>query len=95
MLKPLVSSVVLFLVLVAAPRATFAQLMHGYLGVPNEGAGEEFGGGFSVYVAAWPLLEEWPGSRFQTGLFGTWMFARDPEPKPEGRFYSDIEGGLG
>lgn len=69
--------------------------MHGYLGVPNEGPGPEYGGGFSLYVAAWPLLETWPGSRFQTGLFGTWMFAQEPEQKPEGRVYSDIEGGLG
>lgn len=77
--------------------AASAQLMHGYLGVPNEGPerAPEFGGGFSMYVAAWPLLEEWPGSRFQTGLFGTWMFARKPERELEGDVYSDIEGGLG
>ena len=48
-----------------------------------------------MYVAAWPLLEEWPGSEFQTGLFGTWMHAQDPEEEPEGEIYSDIEGGLG
>ena len=72
-----------------------AQLMHGYLGVPNEGPGPEYGGGFSMYVAAWPLLEQWPGSRFQTGLFGTWMFAQKPEREIEGKAYSDIEGGLG
>jgi len=82
------------LLLLAAPAAG-AQYLHGYLGVPNEAPGEEFGGGFSMYVAAWPLLEEWPGSRFQTGLFGTWMFARKPDPAPEGKTYSDIEGGLG
>ena len=72
-----------------------AQRLHGYLGVPNEAPGPEYGGGFSMYVAAWPLLEEWPGERFQTGLFGTWMFAQKPEREIEGKIYSDIEGGLG
>lgn len=72
-----------------------AQRLHGYLGVPNEAPGPEYGGGFSMYVAAWPLLEQWPGERFQTGLFGTWMFAQKPEREVEGKIYSDIEGGLG
>ncbi len=72
-----------------------AQRLHGYLGVPNQAPGPEFGGGFSMYVAAWPLLEEWPGERFQTGLFGTWMFAQKPEREVDGKIYSDIEGGLG
>jgi hypothetical protein len=47
-----------------------------------------------MYVAAWPLLNQYPGQRFQTGLFGTWMFARK-EPAPPIKLYSDIEGGLG
>ncbi|MFM9000637.1 MAG: hypothetical protein ACKORB_03315, partial [Opitutia bacterium] len=76
-------------------------------GVPVEGVPEvaegEFDAGFSLYAAAWRLVERYPGSRFQTGLFGTWMFARfgrtadgkhDPADKPDG-MYSDIEGGLG
>lgn len=78
----------------APPPATEGQ-MDGYLGVPNERVPEDFGGGYSMYVAAWPLVAEYPGSRFQTGLFGTWMHARVDEPKPEGQMYSDIEGGLG
>ncbi|HEC03294.1 MAG TPA: hypothetical protein ENI81_07120, partial [Phycisphaerales bacterium] len=73
--------------------------MAGYLGVPHERVPETYGGGFSLYVAAWPLLEEYPGNRFQTGLFGTWMHAKndftDDNPKPLERMYSDIEGGLG
>ncbi len=68
--------------------------MSGYLIVPNERVPESFGGGFSMYVAAWPLLRNYPGNRFQSGLFGTWMFARLDEPPPE-KLYSDIEGGLG
>ena len=68
--------------------------MSGYLLVPHEKVPERYDAGFSVYVAAWPLVREYPGNRFQTGLFGTWMFARQEEPKPK-NIYSDIEGGLG
>ena len=68
--------------------------MAGYLLVPNERVSETYDAGFSMYVAAWPLLDQYPGQRFQTGLFGTWMFARK-EPAPPIKLYSDIEGGLG
>ena len=68
--------------------------MAGYLLVPNEKVPESYNAGFSMYVAAWPLLDQYPGQRFQTGLFGTWMFAQY-EKKPEAKVYSDIEGGLG
>ena len=68
--------------------------MAGYLLVPNKKVPEAFNAGFSMYVAAWPLLKEYPGHRFQTGLFGTWMFAQYDGPPPE-KMYSDIEGGLG
>lgn len=68
--------------------------MAGYLLVPNERVPDEYGGGFSMYVAAWPLLERYPGNRFQTGLFGTWMHPIH-EQKPGEKFYTDIEGGLG
>ncbi len=69
--------------------------LRGYLGVPMERVDEEFGGGFCMHVAAWPLLEEYPGNKFQTGLFGTWMFSSMSEPRPHSEAYSDIEGGLG
>jgi len=68
--------------------------MAGYLLVPNEKVPETYDAGFSMYVAAWPLLEEYPGNRFQTGLFGTWMHAQYDGPEPKD-LYSDIEGGLG
>ena len=68
--------------------------MAGYLLVPHEKVAGTYNAGFSMYVAAWPLLKEYPGDRFQTGLFGTWMFAQYPGAKPAG-LYSDIEGGLG
>ena len=47
--------------------------MAGYLLVPNGRVPAIFTAGFSMYVAGWPLLHEYPGNRFQTGLFGTWM----------------------
>jgi len=77
-----------------APGAREGQ-MEGYLGVPQERVDLDFGGGFAMHVAAWPLLAAWPGDRFQTGLFGTWMFAHLGGDKPAAKIYSDIEGGLG
>jgi hypothetical protein len=68
--------------------------MAGYLLVPNEKVPETFNAGFSMYIAAWPLLKQYPGQRFQSGLPGTWMFAQ-PADKPLEKMYSDIEGGLG
>jgi hypothetical protein len=68
--------------------------MSGYMLVPLERVPDRFNAGFSLYAAAWPLLERYPGSRFQTGLFGTWMFAQFEGEPPKG-LYSDIEGGLG
>ncbi len=68
--------------------------MAGYLLVPHGKVDRKYNAGFSVYVAAWPLLKDYPGQEFQTGLFGTWMFSQYDGPKPE-KAYSDIEGGLG
>jgi hypothetical protein len=68
--------------------------MAGYLLVPHSRVDRQYNAGFSMYVAAWPLLKQYPGNRFQSGLPGTWMFAQN-DPKPMGQVYSDIEGGLG
>ncbi|MHC4215923.1 MAG: hypothetical protein ACYSWP_21445, partial [Planctomycetota bacterium] len=68
--------------------------MAGYLLVPNDQVPETYNAGFSMYVAAWPLLQEYPGRRFQTGLLSTWMHAQYDDPEPD-NLYSDIEGGLG
>lgn len=68
--------------------------MAGYLLVQNRKVPEKYDAGFSMYVAAWPLLKNYPGQDFQSGLFGTWMFARYDQPRPK-ELYSDIEGGLG
>jgi len=41
-------------------------------------------------------FETYPGHRFQTGLCGTWMHPQwEPDKKPEGKCYTDVEGGLG
>jgi hypothetical protein len=69
--------------------------MSGYMLVPVDRAPERFNAGFSLYAAAWPVVERYPGSRFQTGLFGTWMFAQYEEGAKPKDVYSDIEGGLG
>jgi hypothetical protein len=68
--------------------------MAGYLLVATDKVPDTYNAGFSLYAAAWPLLEHYPGHRFQTGLFGTWMHAQY-EGKPPTNLYSDIEGGLG
>lgn len=78
----------------ADPRKPQQAEMAGYLLVPHSRVEKSDNAGFSMYVAAWPLLENYPGQRFQSGLFGTWMFAQHDGPKPE-KAYSDIEGGLG
>ncbi|MBL9092882.1 MAG: hypothetical protein JNL96_16805 [Planctomycetaceae bacterium] len=68
----------------------------GYLFGPVEKVPEEFNGGFSLYAAAWPLVATYPGHKFQTGLCGTWMHPQyEAGGKPEGKCYTDIEGGLG
>ena len=68
--------------------------MSGYLLVPTAKVPDTYNAGFSLYAAAWPLLQHYPGHRFQTGLFGTWMHAQY-QGKPPADLYSDIEGGLG
>ncbi len=68
--------------------------MAGYLIVPHEKVPKTYNGGFSMYVSAWPLLRSYPGSDFQSGLFGTWMFPQFEGQTPKDH-YTDIEGGLG
>ncbi|MFM9147010.1 MAG: hypothetical protein ACKORI_02625, partial [Verrucomicrobiota bacterium] len=68
--------------------------MAGDLLVPTERVTKPYDAGFSIYAAAWPLLSEYPGHRFQTGLFATWMSPRYEGEEPKD-LYTDIEGGLG
>lgn len=68
----------------------------GYTSVGKEGVDQTYNAGYSMYSAAWPLLREYPGHSFQSGLFGTWMHPHHDKPAPAGiKLYSDIEGGLG
>lgn len=66
----------------------------GYLLSSVSQAPATFNAGYSFYSAAWPLTEKYQGRRFQSGLFGTWMFAQYDGPAPA-NLYSDVEGGLG
>ena len=66
----------------------------GYLSVGHSQAPASFNAGYSIYTAAWPLVEKYQGHRFQSGLYGTWMFAQYDGRGPD-KLYSDIEGGLG
>ena len=85
----------LTITLAGAARAEVQQAeMAGYLLVSTDKVPDAYNAGFSLYAAAWPLLQHYPGHRFQTGLFGTWMHAQY-EGKPPADLYSDIEGGLG
>ncbi len=96
-MKPF-APIVLALLIVIPTTAVVAEVqmgeMAGYLLVSTDKVPDAFNAGFSLYTAAWPLLERYPGHRFQTGLFGTWMHAQY-DGKPPENLYSDIEGGLG
>ena len=79
----------------SSARAAHNEFLAGYLILPTaEHVDKSFNAGFSLYVAAWPLLGTYPGHQFQTGLPGTWMFAQYDGKAPE-HMYSDVEGGLG
>lgn len=77
----------------AVPRPA---MNYGYMIVPAKfrQVPRNYDAGFSMYSAAWPLLLRYPGKRFQSGLFGTWMSAQFTGRPPE-HLYSDVEGGLG
>ncbi len=80
----------------AAPQAgrILSAGIGGYRFVPHSREPESFNAGFSLYSAAWPLIAKYPGHRFQSGLFGTWL-SRQYDGAPPAHLYSDIEGGLG
>jgi hypothetical protein len=67
----------------------------GYMITKKEVVDDSYNAGYSMYAMAWPLVREYPGRRFQSGLFGTWMFPQNEEPLPVEKLYTDIEGGLG
>jgi len=67
----------------------------GYMITKVEKVNESYNAGYSMYAAAWPLIKEYPGRSFQSGLFGTWMHPSYDGPLPVEKLYTDIEGGLG
>ena len=67
----------------------------GYMIAQTEKVDDSYNAGYSMYVAAYPLLKEYPGKSFQSGLFGTWMHPMYDKPLPVPKLYTDIEGGLG
>ena len=78
------------------PAAVQPGEMFGYLLFDGERVPKEFNAGFSLYAAAWPLVDHYPGHDFQTGLLSTWMHPLyEPNQKPKEDCYIDIEGGLG
>ena len=54
----------------------------------------ELDAGFSMYVAAWPFMQTYPGASFQSGLPSTWLTPANLDGE-ERELYSTIEGGLG
>jgi hypothetical protein len=81
--------------LVAEGNKMYKGNVGGYMHAGKDRVEESYNAGFSMYSAAWPLLGEYPGRSFQSGLFGTWMHPHHDKPSPIERLYSDIEGGLG
>ena len=67
----------------------------GYMITQLEKVDTTFDAGYSMYAAAWPLVKDYPGREFQSGLFGTWMHPQYDKPLPVPKLYTDIEGGLG
>ncbi len=67
----------------------------GYMITKVEKVDTTFNAGYSMYAAAWPLVKQYPGRSFQSGLFGTWMFPRNDGELPVEKIYTDVEGGLG
>lgn len=56
---------------------------------------QTFGAGYTLYSAAWPIFENYPGpADFQMGLAGCWLTTQRTGNEPD-QFYTTIEGGLG
>ncbi len=82
-------------VLVSGGAMASDEHLGGYLIIPTgERFGKQYNAGYSLYVACWPLMRNYPGHSYQTGLPGTWMFAQYDGEAPKD-CYSDVEGGLG
>lgn len=79
----------------SGPEAIRKGNVGGYMITKVEKGDTTYNAGYSMYATAWPLLREYPGRSFQSGLFGTWMHPEYDRPLPVPKLYTDIEGGLG
>ena len=52
----------------------------GYMILKVDKVDTTFNAGYSMYAAAFPLVKEYPGRSFQSGLFGSWMFPQNNSP---------------
>jgi hypothetical protein len=68
----------------------------GFTWISTENVSDQaFGSGYSVYSAAWPIFNKYPGpAGFQMGLAGCWLSTQRTGNEPAD-FYTTIEGGLG
>jgi hypothetical protein len=79
---------------------TFAQVVNanrsGFSWITTEQVMDDlYGSGYSMYSAAWPIFNQYPGPQnFQMGLAGCWLTPQPTGNEPDG-FYNTIEGGLG
>jgi hypothetical protein len=101
-LKPFIAYLfcMLFVPLVSAQNVSDKGTMRkgnvgGYMITKTEKVDDSYNAGYSMYAAAWPLVKQYPGRSFQSGLFGTWMHPQYDGPLPVEKLYTDIEGGLG
>ncbi len=80
--------------------SAFAQIVDaertGFAWINTENVSDQsFGSGYTMYSAAWPIFEKYPGpGSFQMGLAGCWMTTQQTGNEPA-QFYTTIEGGLG
>lgn len=67
----------------------------GFTWIDAERVDTTFGSGYSVYSAAWPIFDKYPGPHnFQMGLGSAWLSTQRTGEEPQ-QFYTTIEGGLG
>ena len=79
MKKQMKSSLIAYLVCILLVPVAWAQIIQdesikeshvfGYLITRSEKVDESYGGGYSMYVPAYPLVKDYPGRAFQSGLF--------------------------
>lgn len=99
MSTPSYLAIVLWTILSGIPQSAQAQIssasQSGFTWISTQNVADTtFGSGYTMYCAAWPIFQNYPGPRdFQTGLSSSWMTTQKADHEPS--FYTTIEGGLG